>query len=73
MSSEQTSLPSGLQLGTGSRPVATMRIHSQGALNKTGNTTDIAIKGQGFYTCRCLMVATLIPVMALYSLIRMAN
>ncbi|ELX8378929.1 flagellar basal-body rod protein FlgG [Providencia vermicola] len=48
MSSEQTSLPSGLQLGTGSRPVATMRIHSQGALNKTGNTTDIAIKGQGF-------------------------
>lgn len=48
MSSEQTSLPSGLQLGTGSRPVATMRIHSQGALNKTGNSTDIAIKGQGF-------------------------
>lgn len=48
MSSEQTSLPSGLQLGTGSCPVATMRIHSQGALNKTGNSTDIAIKGQGF-------------------------
>lgn len=48
MSSEQTSLPSGLQLGTGSRPVATMRIHSQGALNKTGNSTDIAIKGLGF-------------------------
>ncbi|HEM8291456.1 MULTISPECIES: flagellar basal-body rod protein FlgG [Providencia] len=48
MSSEQTSLPSGLQLGTGARPVATMRIHGQGALNKTGTTTDIAIKGQGF-------------------------
>lgn len=48
MSSEQTSLPSGLQLGTGARPVATMRIHAQGALNKTGTTTDIAIKGQGF-------------------------
>lgn len=48
MSSEQTSLPSGLQMGTGSRPVATMRIHAQGALNKTGNTNDIAIRGQGF-------------------------
>lgn len=48
MSSEQTSLPSGPQLGTGARPVATMRIHAQGALNKTGTTTDIAIKGQGF-------------------------
>ncbi|EPK8021578.1 flagellar basal-body rod protein FlgG [Providencia rettgeri] len=48
MSSEQTSLPSGLQMGTGSRPVATMRIHAQGASNKTGTTTDIAIKGQGF-------------------------
>lgn len=48
MSSEQTSLPSGLQMGTGSRPVATMRIHAQGNLNKTGNSTDIAIKGQGF-------------------------
>ena len=48
MSSEQTSLPSGLQMGTGARPVATVRIHSQGNLNKTGTTTDIAIKGQGF-------------------------
>lgn len=48
MSSEQTSLPSGLQMGTGARPVATMRVHAQGALNKTGNTNDIAIRYQGF-------------------------
>lgn len=48
LSSEQTSLPTGLQLGTGVRPVATTRIHEQGGLNKTGTSTDIAISGQGF-------------------------
>lgn len=49
MSSEQTSMPSGLQLGTGVRPVATIRQHSQGGLNQTNTTTDVAIKGQGFF------------------------
>lgn len=48
-SSEQTTLPSGLQLGTGVRPVATERLHSQGNLNQTNNSKDIAIKGQGFF------------------------
>lgn len=47
-SSEQTTIPSGLQLGTGVRPVATERIHSQGALTQTNNSKDVAINGQGF-------------------------
>jgi flagellar basal-body rod protein FlgG len=41
-------LPSGLQLGTGVRTVATERIHTQGNLKDTGNSLDIAIQGKGF-------------------------
>lgn len=41
-------LPSGLQLGTGARVVATERIHSQGGVKETGNTLDVAIQGSGF-------------------------
>jgi flagellar basal-body rod protein FlgG len=48
-SSEDTILPSGLQLGTGVRPVSTERIHSQGNLSKTDSSKDIAINGQGFF------------------------
>ena len=48
-SSEQTTIPSGLQFGTGARPVATERIHSQGALQQTNNSKDVAIQGQGFF------------------------
>ena len=47
-SSQQTQLPSGLQLGTGVRPVATERIHTQGNLQQTSNDKDVAIQGQGF-------------------------
>lgn len=47
-SSEQSTLPSGLQLGTGVRPVATERIHSQGNLTQTNNSKDVAIDGAGF-------------------------
>ena len=48
-SSEQTTLPSGLQIGTGVRPVATERLHSQGNLSQTNNSKDVAIKGDGFF------------------------
>ncbi len=48
-SSDQTRLPSGLQVGTGVRVVATERIHSQGNLTKTDNPTDVAINGAGFF------------------------
>ncbi|MCE1699910.1 flagellar hook-basal body complex protein, partial [Enterobacter hormaechei] len=40
---------SGLQIGTGVRPVATERLHNQGNLAKTNNSKDVAIKGQGFF------------------------
>lgn len=48
-SSQQTQVPSGLQLGTGVRPVATERIHMQGNLQKTENPLDIAVNGKGFF------------------------
>lgn len=48
-SSQQTQYPSGLQIGTGVRPVATERIHTQGNLQQTGNSLDLAINGQGFF------------------------
>lgn len=41
-------LPTGLQLGTGARTVATERVHTQGDLRDTGNSLDIAIQGRGF-------------------------
>jgi flagellar basal-body rod protein FlgG len=47
-SSQSTQIPSGLQLGTGVRPVSTERIHTQGSLQQTGNDLDIAINGAGF-------------------------
>ena len=47
-SSQQTQVPTGLQVGTGVRPVATERVHTQGNLQQTGNALDVAINGQGF-------------------------
>lgn len=47
-SSQQTKIPSGLQLGTGVRPVAVERLHTQGNLQKTENPLDVAINGRGF-------------------------
>ena len=48
-SSQQTQLPTGLQLGVGVRPVATARVFSQGNLQQTDNKLDIAINGNGFF------------------------
>jgi flagellar basal-body rod protein FlgG len=48
-SSDQTQLPTGLQMGLGVRPVATSRIFTQGNLQQTSNNLDVAIKGQGFF------------------------
>jgi flagellar basal-body rod protein FlgG len=48
-SSQQTQLPSGLQLGTGVRPVATERIFTQGNPQETDNDKDVAISGDGFF------------------------
>ena len=48
-SSQQTQIPSGLQIGTGVRPVAAERIFTQGNLQQTGNQLDVAIQGAGFF------------------------
>lgn len=45
----QNRLPSGLQVGTGVRPVATERLHTQGGLEQTENSRDLAINGNGFF------------------------
>lgn len=47
--SQQTQVPSGLQIGTGVRPVATVRLFTNGSLQQTSNPLDIAINGQGFF------------------------
>jgi flagellar basal-body rod protein FlgG len=48
-SSDQTQLPTGLQVGLGTRVSASTRNFSQGNLQQTGNNLDMAIKGQGFF------------------------
>lgn len=48
-SSVQTNLPSGLQMGTGAQIVATERLQTQGNLEQTGNSKDVAIDGNGFF------------------------
>src|SRR6202453_2127293 len=42
-------LPSSLQIGQGSIPIATERIFTQRDLSQTGGNLDIAIQGQGFF------------------------
>jgi flagellar basal-body rod protein FlgG len=47
---EQTNLPTGLQVGLGVRPVATSRTHNLGGpLQESGNPLDMAISGDGFF------------------------
>lgn len=48
-SSQQTQAPAGLQVGTGVKPVATVRIHTQGNLQQTNNPLDLAVQGSGFF------------------------
>jgi len=48
-SSQQTQLPSGLQIGTGVHPVATVKNFTQGNIQQTGNPLDVAIQGNGFF------------------------
>lgn len=46
---QQNQISSGLQIGSGVRAVATERIFTQGGLQQTGNSLDIAIQGNGFF------------------------
>ena len=47
-STEETQLPSGLQLGTGVRVVGTQKEFTEGTLQTTEQTLDVAIDGRGF-------------------------
>jgi flagellar basal-body rod protein FlgG len=48
-SSEQSQLPTGLQVGLGVRTVATSRSFAQGNLQQTSNKLDVAVQGNGFF------------------------
>jgi flagellar basal-body rod protein FlgG len=47
-SAQGTEVPSGFQIGHGSRAVATQRLFMEGDLLPTGNALDVAIEGEGF-------------------------
>jgi flagellar basal-body rod protein FlgG len=42
-------LPTGLQIGHGSRAVATSKVFTEGELTQTGQPLDMAIQGDGFF------------------------
>jgi len=48
-STNNTQLPTGIQVGLGSRPAAVQRINLQGDYTQTGNALDVAIEGTGFF------------------------
>jgi len=45
---EQTQAPSGLMLGTGVRVVGSEKLFTQGNIEQTGNSLDLAVQGRGF-------------------------
>lgn len=49
LTSQQTESPTGLNLGTGVRVVATDKQFTQGNLINTNNSFDLAIQGRGFF------------------------
>ncbi len=48
-SSADTQLPSGLQIGTGTKVVATQKQHQQGSFQTSSSQLDMAIQGNGFF------------------------
>jgi len=44
-----TTVPTGIQVGHGARPVATQRILTQGDFQQTENPLDLSIEGDGFF------------------------
>ncbi|ALO46653.1 flagellar basal-body rod protein FlgG [Pseudohongiella spirulinae] len=48
-STQNTELPSGMQIGTGVRVTASQKLFNQGALQTTGEALDIGINGRGFF------------------------
>ncbi|MCX7788316.1 MAG: flagellar basal-body rod protein FlgG [Spirochaetes bacterium] len=46
---EVTLVPTGVQVGHGVKVAATQKVFTQGSLQNTGNVTDLAIEGEGFF------------------------
>jgi flagellar basal-body rod protein FlgG len=46
---QDTLLPTGINIGTGSRVVATEKMFTQGSMQITNNQLDVAINGRGFF------------------------
>ena len=58
-------MPSGLQLGVGTRVASLIELANRGALSLTDNPFDLAINGQGFFKSNFLMVTLAIHEMDL--------
>jgi flagellar basal-body rod protein FlgG len=43
-------VPNALRVGLGVRPISTQKLFSEGVIQPTGNTLDLAIMGDGFFT-----------------------
>src|SRR5579862_9749533 len=50
--SQQTTVPTGLQLGLGTRAASNEIIFTQGNFTQTGNPLDLVIQGNGFFQIR---------------------
>lgn len=48
----QTTVPTGLQIGLGSRPASNEIVFSQGSFQLTNNPLDLVIEGRGFFQVR---------------------
>jgi len=48
-STSNTQVPTGIQVGQGTRPVAVQKIYLQGDYQNTQNQLDVAIEGDGFF------------------------
>lgn len=49
-SSENSIVPTGINMGTGVHLVSTQKMFAQGSIQNTNNGYDLAIQGQGFFT-----------------------
>ncbi len=49
MAAAESQVPSGIQVGLGTRVVATQRIFEEGSFQLTGRELDLAIRGSGFF------------------------
>ena len=49
---QQTTIPTGLQVGLGTKPAANEIIFSQGSFSETDNPLDLTISGNGFFQIR---------------------